>query len=499
MSKDEDLNDNSLYFYDLNAKINCNIGENDRIFISSYLGRDIFKNPDFKMNWGNQTITLRWNHLFSQQLFSNFTVISSRFDYGLGIPEGKAESFKWISRLDDYAMKADFGYYPNPGNTIRFGLQSAWHTFTPGSAKGIGDNTFFNEFILPASYALEHAVYAQNEQQLTSRLSLRYGARFSLFQNMGKGVVYRFDEQYEAIDSTVYTAGKIFNHYAGLEPRLAVTWMLDSTASLKASYSRTLQYVHLASNSASGNPLDVWFPSSPNVKPQKGDQLSAGYFRNFLSNQLETSVEAYYKKNHHSVDFKDHAELLLNPRLEGELRFGETESYGLEFYIRLQKNRLNGWISYTLSRSMRKTAEINGGSAYRSPYDRPHNVSVVVNYTLGRRTNLGANWVYASGQPVTFPTGRAVIGNKIVPVYSDRNAYRMPAYHRLDLSLTLRSKEKTGRKWFGEWNFSIYNAYARKNAWTINFETDPDNPDLIYAEKTYLFSIIPSITYNFNF
>lgn len=499
LSSDENLRDNSLYFYDLNSKINFTLNEKNRLFVSAYMGRDIFKNPDFKMSWGNQTITMRFNHLFSQKLFSNFTLVKSKFDYGLGIPEGSAESFKWTSVLDDYAGKADFGFYPNPENTIKFGISSTYHRFVPGSAVGLGTGSFFNEYKLPASNVLEHAVYAGNEQKITSMIIVKYGLRFSAFQNIGKGVIYNFDKNYQSIDSTVYPGGKIFHTYTGLEPRLAFNFVIDSTSSVKASYSRTIQYIHLASNSASGNPLDVWFPSSPNVRPQVGDQWSVGYFRNFLNNLLETSAEVYYKKNNHCIDFKDHAELLLNPKLEGELRFGKAYSYGLELYIRLQKERLNGWISYTLSKSMRKIPEINDGKEYRSPYDKPHNISIVVNYQIRKRLSLGANWVYATGAPVTFPTGRAVIGNKVVPVYSDRNAYRMPDYHRLDVSLTLQGRDKPCKRWKGEWNFSLYNAYGRKNAWAINFREDPNNPDVMYAEKTYLFSVIPSITYNFHF
>ncbi|MHC1707147.1 MAG: carboxypeptidase-like regulatory domain-containing protein [Bacteroidales bacterium] len=498
-SNRENLRNSSLYFYDLNSKINFILGSKDRLFISAYMGRDVFKNPDFKMDWGNQTVTMRMNHLFSQKLFSNFTLIRSKFDYGLGIPEGRAESFLWTSILNDYSVKADFGYYPNPKNTIKFGLSSAYHRLEPGSAKGLGTGSFFNEYRLPANNAMEHALYASNEQQFTTKISVKYGLRFSAFQNTGKGVVYNYDENYQSIDSSVYSGGKIFNTYYGLEPRFAVTYMIDSLSSVKAAYSRTVQYIHLASNSASGNPLDVWFPSSPNVKPQQGEQFSIGYFRNFMNNYIETSAEIYYKTNHNCIDFRDHAELLLNPKLEGELRFGSAYSYGLELYFKLQKEKFNGWISYTLSKSMRKIEEINEGNEYRSPYDKPHNISIVLNYLVNRRISLGANWVYATGAPVTFPTGRAIIGNKVVPVYSDRNAYRMPDYHRLDISLILKGKDKPGKRWKGEWNFSVYNAYGRKNAWVINFTEDPDNQDVMIAEKTYLFSVIPSITYNFHF
>jgi len=498
-SNNEGLRSSKLYFYDLNAKVNYTFNDNNRLFLSGYLGRDVFKNKAFELGWGNNTATVRWNHLFSKKLFSNFSFVNSKFDYGLGVPPGQAQSFEWKSRLTDYALKADFGYYPNPENTLRFGISSTVHHFEPGLANGLGDSSIFNQYELPHQTALEHAVYLGNEQNVGANLTIKYGLRFSAFQNIGRGVLYNYNDQYESLDSTVFPRGEIYNTYTGLEPRLGFTYSLNEISSIKGSYSRTKQYMHLASNSTAGTPLDIWIPSSPNVKPQIADQASLGYFRNFLKGTLETSVEVYYKKNHHALDFKDHAELLLNPKLEGELRFGTAESYGLEFFVKLAQKKFSGWISYTLSRSFRHIAEINNGNLYPSNYDKPHNISVVVNYNVSERISLGANWVFASGAPVTFPTGRAEVGNIIIPIYSDRNAYRMPAYHRLDLSITLSPKEKPGRKWYGEWNFSVYNAYGRKNAWVINFQQDANDPNITYAEKTYLFSVIPAISYNFKF
>jgi hypothetical protein len=260
-----------------------------------------------------------------------------------------------------------------------------------------------------------------------------------------------------------------------------------------------VQYLQLAQNSTAGTPLDIWFPASPNVKPQICDQGALGYFRNFMNNSLEVSVEGYYKTMQNTIDFKDHAVLLLNKELEGELRFGTSKAYGLEFLVRKTRGKLTGWVGYTLSKAERTIEEINNGETYVAPYDKPHDISIVVNYDLNQRLNFGATWVYSTGLPVTFPTGRAIYGNKVVPIYSDRNAYRMPDYHRLDVSITLKDKEKPGKKWHGEWNLSVYNAYARKNAWSINFVQDENDPYTTYAEKTYLFSIIPSISYNFHF
>ncbi len=499
LSKDEQLRNNTIYFYDLNAKVNYKINDNNRVYVSSYYGKDVFKNDDFKMGWGNQTQTIRWNHLFSKRLFSNFTLIRSKFDYYLGVPEGEANSFTWESVLRDYSMRADFSYFPNSKNSIKAGFSTTYHDFEPGSAFGTGEETIFTEYIVPENYALESGIYLSNEQKIGQLLTLKYGLRFSLFNNIGKGTIYNYDKNYEKIDSTVYPKGEFYNTYYGIEPRFGLTYLLNERSSIKASYSRTRQYIHLATNSTAGTPLDVWFPSSPNVKPQIADQVALGYFKNFKDNTIEASVEAYYKFNQNAIDFKDHAQLLLNREMEGELRYGDAWSYGAEFLIKLNLTKLNGWVSYTWSRTWREFKDINNGKKYPAPYDRPNDVSVVLNYQLSERITIGANWVYMTGLPVSFPTGRFEYGNVIAPVYSDRNSYRLPDYHRLDVSFTLKGKEKPGKKWHGEWNLSIYNAYGRKNAWVINFESEENNPNEKYAEMTYLFGIVPSITYNFHF
>jgi hypothetical protein len=498
-SNDPHLRNNVLYFYDINGKINFRIDDNNRLFFSVYKGKDIFRNPDFRMGWGNQTFTLRWNHLFSKKLFSNFTFINSTFDYSLGIPEGQANSFLWKARLEDFALKADFGYYLNPNNTIKFGISSIYHTFHPGQAKGVGEQSFLTEYEVPPEHSIESGLYVSNEQKIGALITLKYGLRLSVFNNMGPGVIYHFDDDYNVIDSTVYRRGDIFNTYYGLEPRVTVSVFLDEVSCVKASYCRNRQYIQLASNSTAGTPLDIWFPSSPNVKPQVSDQFTLGYFRDFRRNTIETSVEAFYKTTDHAIDFKDHAQLLLNAQYEGQLRFGTGRSYGVEFLVKRVEGRLTGWVSYTLSKSERTIAAINDGKTYVSPYDRPNNVAVVLSYDISPRISLGATWVYLTGAPVTFPTGGAWYQGVRIPVYSDRNAYRLPNYHRLDLSVTYRGKNKPGRFWHGELNLSVYNVYDRHNTWVINFKQEQNDPDQLYAEKTYLFGIIPALTYNFHF
>lgn len=491
-AKNKDIRDNKLYFYDLNMKINHQIDENNRVFMSGYFGRDVFKNPDFKMGFGNQTMTIRWNHLFSKSLFSNFTVIRSKFDYNLGASSDDANSFIWTSNLMDYGFKSDFTYFLNPQNDIKFGMSSIFHTFESGNAKGLGSESILNDLLIPPSYGLESGVYAQNEQKIGSRLTLKYGLRFSVYQNVGKATIYNFDENYEAIDSTKYKSGDFFNAYGGIEPRFGFNFSVTESSSIKGNYSRTRQYMQLAQNSPGGNPLDIWLPCSPNIKPQVADQFGLGYFKNFLDDKLETSVEAYYKKMDKTVDFKDHAVLLLNQQIEGEIRTGESEAYGLELFVKYTGKKISGWASYTFSHTERTIKGINDGKSYLAPYDKPHNISLVWNYELSKRTTLSANWVYATGQPITLPVGIFEVDGVKVPIYAERNKQRMPDYHRLDLALTIKSKEKEGQRWKGEWNFSVYNAYARHNPWAINLVKDG-------FESIYLFSFFPSVTYNFTF
>lgn len=496
---DTAVRNNSLFFYDLNGKFNYTLNDRNRIFVSGYYGKDVFANDFAGMYFGNRTFTIRWNHLFSKKLFSNFTVINSHYFYDLGTPEGETPYFNWLSFLEDYGIKGDFIWYPSPEHTYRFGISGFYHIIKPGLIKIQDQDGNDSGSELSNNYALENGIYISGESKLGERLSMRYGLRYSLFQNIGPATVFTYNDDYEVVDSTKYESGEFYNSYHGLEPRVAVNFLLDEKNSVKSSYSRTRQYLQLASNSTAGTPLDIWFPASPNIEPQISDQLATGYFRNFLDNKIESSIEVYYKRMTNSIDFRDHAQLLVNPRLEGELRIGNSTSYGAELYVRYETASLSGWISYTYSKTMRDIPEINEGKPYPAPYDKPHDLALVLSYDITENLSVGANWIYSTGIPFTLPSGRYEIMGSILPLYTGRNEYRLPDYHRLDLSVTLGGKEKPGKKWKGEWNFSIYNAYARKNVWTLNFIQDSDNPDLTYAEMTYLFSIIPAITYNFKF
>ncbi len=498
LSKDDQLRKSKLHFYDLNLKLSHKINERNRLYLSGYSGGDIFKNEYAMFGFGNQTASIRWNHLFSGKLFFNMSLISSQYSYQLGSSDTDVNSFTWRSRMRDYSARFDFSHYLNNSHTLKYGFTTMLHTFFPGNASGQGNSEIY-EFILPADYALEHSIYATDEYNAGKRFTLKYGIRFAVFQNIGPGTVYNYDNNFMPVDSTVYSRFDIYNTYLSPEPRITFTFLVNDRSSIKGSYSHTAQFMNLAQNSTAGTPLDVWFPASPNVRPQLCDQISAGYFRNFRQDMFEVSAEIYYKKLRNIVDFRDHAQLLLNKYLEGEIRTGRGFSYGLETMVRKDAGRLTGWFSYTYSRTFRIVDEINNGRRYSAPYDKPHSVNIVANYDISKRLTASSSWVYATGLPVTFPTGRAVIGNSIIPVYSDRNSYRMPDYHRLDLSVTLKGKTKPGKKWNYDLNFSVYNVYNRHNAWSVNFVSDDTDPNITYAEKTYLFSIIPAVTYSVKF
>jgi hypothetical protein len=497
-AKDSAIKDNKLFFHDLNGKVNYTINDKNRIFLSVYSGKDNFSNDFAGMAFGNRTFSFRWNHLFSKRLFSNFTFLNSHYFYDLGTPEGSQPYFSWISFLDDYGAKGDFIWYHSPDHTFDYGLAGTYHIIKPGAITTEGEGEGNTESELAHNHALESAAYFSGESKF-GKISLRYGLRFTMFHNVGPATILTYNDAYEVVDSKTHEKGAFFNHYKGLEPRLAVNYVLNDRQSLKASYSRTQQYLQMASNSSAGTPLDIWFPSSPNIKPQLSDQVSAGYFRNFFDNKIETSVELYYKKMDNAIDFKDHAQLFLNPRLEAELRVGEATSRGAEFYVKYETKKLSGWVSYTYSKTIRDIPEINEGKAYPAPYDKPHDLAIVFSYDFTPRIGVGANWIYSTGVPFTLPAGRYEVDGNILPLYTGRNEFRLPDYHRLDLSVTFRGKKKQERNWYSEWNISVYNAYARKNVWTLNFVQDDLNPNETYAEMTYLFSIIPAITYNFKF
>ncbi|MFO7979046.1 MAG: TonB-dependent receptor [Bacteroidales bacterium] len=499
LAPDTSLHNNRLYFYDLNVKVDFQLNEDDRVYFSSYAGSDILGiSNEFLIGWGNITTALRWNHIFNNELSFNISLLYSRFDYLMG-SRYQVNSFDWTSFIEDMALKADWTWFLNPDNTMRFGVQSVRHWFNPGDIQGVGKKSAISNYVLPRNNALEHSLYFSNEQNLSAKLTVEYGLRYTLFQNIGPGTVYEIDDQYQVRDTLDIVSGKVYHQAHGPEPRLSLRYRLKQGQSLKASYNRTRQYIQQTNTTTSGSPLDIWFPSSPNVLPQYADQVALGYFRNFMDDVVEFSLEGYYKHMGNHIDFKDHAQVVLNPHLEADLRRGDAWSYGLELMVRKTRGRFSGWFSYTYSRAWQQIPGINEGQSFPANFDRPHDLSLVMSMELSPRVTLGASWVYNTGRPVTLPVGRYEFGGEIMAVYSGRNATRLPDYHRLDLSLTLEPRDRPQRRFRGSWSFSVYNAYLRKNVYSYSFRQKEEAPYETQAYKTYLFGIVPAVTYNFEF
>lgn len=489
-----DFDDTALYFYDFNAKANYKLGENDRIYMSGYFGRDILNLGPVGLEWGNLTGTMRWNHIFSDKLFTNTSFIYSDFDYGFGV-DNAGTAIELSAGIFDYNLKQDYSWYPNPNNSVQFGWNAIYHRFKPGTfTSDIEGSEEDAEITVPSQQALEAGFYLDNEQKLGDKLTLYYGLRFSTFSNIGEFNLKEYNEDDEVIASTFYDKGEFYNTYFNFEPRFSAAYLLNESSSLKFSYNRMSQYLHLLSNSTSGTPTDIWLPSTPLIKPELADQIAIGYFRNFKDNTYEFSVEAYYKKLYDLSEYEDGAETFLNPDLEAELVFGKGRAYGAELYLKKTKGKLTGWLAYTLSKSERQFAEINDGSWFSARQDRLHDISVVATYRISPRLTLSGAWVYYTGDAVTFPVGKYEIDGEIITLFSERNGDRMPDYHRLDFGATYILKDKPN--WHSELNFSIYNVYNRKNAYSIDFRETATSTEAI---KTSLFGIVPSVAWNFNF
>jgi len=489
-----DFANTTLYFYDLNAKANYKLSESDRIYISGYLGRDVFGRQSIGMDWGNKTTTLRWNHLFNQRLFSNTSFIYSTYDYAFDVSRSDIE-VSMGSGIVDYNLKEDLGWFVNPNNTIKIGFNVIHHQFNPGEL--ISSGTQINSIIMDKKNMLEGGVYISNSQRITSLINAEYGLRLSAAYNMGPTTEYTYNNNNVRIDSALYGGGQFFNGNLNLEPRLSFTYTLNESSSVKASYNRMAQYMHQISNSGSGQPNDIWVPLSNNIKPLIADQLSLGYFKNLMNNDIELSVEGYYKKLQNTVDYEDGADILLNDDLESQLVFGDGYSYGLEFLLRKNAGRFTGWIGYTLARSANRFDDINNGNYFPIKYDRTHDISIVGTFKLNEKLTLSATWIYATGNAVTFPAGTYEIDGKLQPYYTERNGGRMPATHRLDVGLNWQRK-KTLRFESG-WNFSIYNVYGRENPYSISFRESESNPGTMETVQLSLFRFVPSISYNFKF
>lgn len=499
LSGDEDVNNSVLYFYDLNAKANYKFGKKDRVFISGYFGRDKFGfGDDFGFDWGNTTATVRWNHLFNDRLFSNTTALFSDYNYDveIGGDEGENNGFNITSAIQDVSLKQDLKYYINPSNTLKFGVNGIYHTFIPGQINP-QFNSNLNAIELQEKYAWEVAAYVSDDVELSEKINLNAGLRYSWFGQVGPGDIFTYDGDGDVATSENYDSGEIVETYGGLEPRAGLTYLLSDDTSVKASFGRNRQYLHLVSNSTSGTPIDVWIPSSSNVKPQIADQYALGYYRNFKEDAYESSVEVYYKDMQNQIDYRTGAELIFNENVESQLLFGKGWSYGAEFFIKKNIGKLTGWASYTWSKTDRKFEGIDDGDPYPANWDRTHDLSLVGIYKLNPKWTLSASFVYQTGNAITYPVGKYEVDDEIINLYDTRNDNRLPDYHRLDLGATWQLK-KTSR-FESNLNFSVYNAYGRRNAFSINFQEAENDPNRTEAVRLSLFSFVPSVTYNFKF
>lgn len=500
------LKENKLYFYDVNLKTTLKLSDKDKVFGSFYMGDDAFElGESLFMKWGNMTGTLRWNHIFGDRWFSNTSLIYSKYDYNLGIPGGGADSFDWSSEIRDVNFKEDITYFVNSNNKISLGFNAILHHFEPGKID-VDEGSSFSDIELSHYNALDNDFYISNEQKIGALITLNYGLRYSIFQQIGNGQIRTYEnpekpESDEITNVENFSKGEFIGKaYKNLQPRIAAKVTLTENSSIKASYNRMVQNLHLISNTNSPTPLDIWLPSNKYIKPLIVDQVGLGYFRNFMNDAIETSVETYYKKMDHVIDYKDGAQLFLNESLETELLEGSGYSYGLEFLIKKQQGKFTGWASYTLARTMREIPGINEGNAYPSSYDRTHDVSIILNYEVNKYWNVSANWLYATGNATSYPISKYTIQGNTQYVYADRNSYRIPKYHRMDFSVNYDFKKNEKRRYKQSINLSVYNVYARRNAYSVTFKQNEDNPNISEAVRLSIIgSVIPSITYNFNF
>lgn len=513
----EEQKDNSAYFYDLNTKLSYKINDNNNIYLSGYFGRDVFAiNESFSNTYGNTTLNLRWNHLFSDKLFSNISVIYSDYYYGL---ELDFVGFNWDSGIKNYNIKYDFKHYISDNFKLNYGVNALYYNFNPGTIKPSNDESSINPDQLDRKYAFEPSLYIEAENRITKKLSLAYGLRYSMFSRIGNSTVNLYEndnpvtfnsefqiyEKATPIGTKYYGKNKTIKSYDNFEPRFSISYQLKEDQAIKASYNRMVQYLQLVSNTASPTPLDIWMPSDNYIKPQIADQVAIGYFKNIRNGDYSIEIESYYKKIQNRMDYIDGADLIANEAIEQVILNGRMRSYGLEFMLKKNEGRLNGWVSYTLSKSEQQTPGrtpeeigINYGKWYNSAYDKTHNLAITSAYNLNDKWDFGANFSLQSGQPVTYPDNKYQYGDVFVPSYGLRNGNRLPTYHHLDISATLTPSKNKGRNWQGEWVFSIYNLYNRQNAASIAFRQNTDTA-MNEAVKTSIFGIVPAVSYNFKF
>lgn len=494
-SPDSSINGSTLNFYDINAKANYKINDKNTIYISGYFGKDNIGVKDlFENNWGNVTTTFRLNHIFNDRLFSNTSLIYNNYNYTVRLLND-VTNFKATSLVRDFNFKEDFQYFSNK-HTLRFGLNATHHRISPIDIT-TSQESQVNPLTQEKRYGLETAVYVSDEWAVNEKLNFLYGARLAAFSLLGPGNFGSYDADGNVLTSEKVTSGKFYKNYLNLEPRFSVSYLFNEENSVKASYNRNTQNIHILTNATSSSPTDQYVLSSNNIKPEIADQVAAGYFRNFNENNYEFSGEVYYKWMQNQIDYRDAAELLGNANVESELLYGTGRAYGLELFFKKKFGKLNGWVGYTLSKTERKFAELNNGNYFPARQDRTHDVSFVGIYNLNKRWTFSSSLIYSTGNAVTYPAGKYIVGGQTVYYYTQRNAGRMPYNMRLDLSATLEGKNKG--KFQSSWNFGVYNALGRKNPYSIEFINDPNDPGKTVAEQTSLFGMIPSVTWNFKF
>ncbi len=497
LSKDTNVNQNKLYFYDLNLKANYTLGKKDRLYLSGYFGRDVLGFAEtFNSYWGNTTATLRWNHILSSNLFSNTSLIYSNYNYVIKIKTG-TQRLNIASKIEDINLKQDFDLFLNNNSKLKFGANIIRHAVSPG--KVTSDDPAFTGNTVQNKQSLESALYLSHELKTSEKLNLIYGLRMSNLTVLGPGNFYTYDANGNTIDTMRYAAGKKVVSYWNLEPRISLSYQLNDNRSLKASYTRNVQNLHFLSNTTTNSPTDLWLPSTNNIKPEIADQLALGYYQTFSDGKYELSVETYYKWMQNQIDYKNGAQLRANDNLESQLLYGVGRAYGLELLLKKKYGKLTGWIGYTLSRTERRFDKINNGNYYPARQDIINDISVVGIYKLSDRWTFSGTWVFNTGNAVTFPEGKYNVNGQTVFYYTERNAYRMPAYHRIDIAATVENKHNKTRRYQSSWTFGIYNMYGRENAYTITFQDYPDNPAKTQAVRMALFKFIPSVTWNFKF
>ncbi|MGB3608400.1 MAG: TonB-dependent receptor [Psychroserpens sp.] len=509
--------DNIAYFYDLNTKLSYRFNDNNNIFLSGYFGRDVFNIADsFENTYGNTVVNFRWNHLFSDKLFSNMSLIYSDYYYGLNLD---FVEFEWDSGIQNFNFKYDLKHYINNNFKLEYGINSIYYKFNPGEIRPSTSTSGINRFKLTDKFAFENAIYIDAEHQISDRLALSYGIRFSSFLRLGQDElnVYENDnpinfneelqiyEKVEAIATESFSRSDVIASFANVEPRFSLAYQLNDNSSVKASYNRMSQYLHLLSNTTSPTPLDVWTPSGKYVKPQLLDQVAVGYFRTFKDNLFSLEVESFYKVIQNRIDYTDGADLIANNAIEQVILNGRARAYGLEILFRKNEGRFKGWLAYTLSKSEQQTegrtateTGINNGAWYNTPFDKTHDISLTGSYELNNKWTFSSNFIFQTGQPTTFPNAQYEYNGITIPNYEDRNSSRLPAYHRLDLSATYNPDPTSTKRWKGEWVFGIYNVYNRRNAASINFGENR-NTGTNEATRLAIFGVIPSVSYNFKF